>query len=552
MKRIRLLIFTLIHVRPIQIFYRIYYRFYKLRIRPLDEPCQRKILTSWAGAMFFAPFSNDGESFIFLNKKGDLHKGWNDRAHTQLWLYKLHYLDDLNSKGCESKVEIHRRLIERWIADNPPFRGVGWEPYCLSLRIVNLIKWLARQGELTPNNGILKSLVLQADALTQQLEFHVLANHLFANAKALVFSGVFIGGKQGDAWLKSGLKLLDSELDEQFMEDGGHYERSPMYHAVLLWDVCDLLQLAEHTQLTCLTQRRVALQSVLKNGMHWLRKMVHPDGDISFFNDSTFGVAPRLEDLERYCLQLGIIFREKTVKFDNWSATRLKNSGYIILERGSCHKALLNIAEIGPAYQPGHAHADTLSFELSLFGQRLFVNSGISMYGTELERERQRGTSAHNTVEVDNENSSEIWSGFRVARRARPVHLSTTKKNKAIQVTASHDGYVRLPGKVLTERSWSFEQDVIEVYDRLTGDWSSAVSRFYCHPSIMVNQINSREVRLTLPQGQTVIFSVTGSSKLRLSERAWYPGFGISVRNYCIEVPLCGPQLLSRIMFVSH
>ena len=57
--------------------------------------------------------------------------------------------------------------------------------------------------------------------------------------------------------------------------------------------------------------------------------------------------------------------------------------------------AILDVAEVGPSYQPGHAHADTLSFELSLYGQRVLVNSGTSQYGNDAERYRQRSTGAH-------------------------------------------------------------------------------------------------------------------------------------------------------------
>ena len=63
-------------------------------------------------------------------------------------------------------------------------------------------------------------------------------------------------------------------------------------------------------------------------------------------------------------------------------------------------------------------HADNLSFEWSLGEQRVLVNSGTSLYGVSSERHRQRKTKSHNTVEIDGFDSSEIWSGFRVARRA--------------------------------------------------------------------------------------------------------------------------------------
>src|SRR6185295_1096925 len=103
-------------------------------------------------------------------------------------------------------------------------------------------------------------------------------------------------------------------------------------------------------------------------------------------------------------------------------------------------------ASVGPSYQPGHAHADTLSFELSLHGRRVLVNSGTSEYGTGPERQRQRSTAAHNTVVIDGQDSSEVWGGFRVARRAHCQWLATSR-TPAPSIEAVHDGYLRLPGR---------------------------------------------------------------------------------------------------------
>ena len=61
------------------------------------------------------------------------------------------------------------------------------------------------------------------------------------------------------------------------------------------------------------------------------------------------------------------------------------------------YQVILDVAEIGPIYQPGHSHADTLSFELAK-GQKLIVNSGISSY--ENRCYLQRSTKLHSTVEI--------------------------------------------------------------------------------------------------------------------------------------------------------
>ena len=63
--------------------------------------------------------------------------------------------------------------------------------------------------------------------------------------------------------------------------------------------------------------------------------------------------------------------------------------------------AIGDIGNVGPDYIPGHAHADTLSFEMSVFDMRFIVNSGTSVYGLGAERLRQRGTAAHSTVVID-------------------------------------------------------------------------------------------------------------------------------------------------------
>ena len=49
----------------------------------------------------------------------------------------------------------------------------------------------------------------------------------------------------------------------------------------------------------------------------------------------------------------------------------LKDSGYVVLKNTSAH-ALLDVGKLGKDFLLGHAHADSLSFELSLFKRRYF------------------------------------------------------------------------------------------------------------------------------------------------------------------------------------
>src|SRR5262249_13815017 len=145
----------------------------------------------------------------------------------KLWRYNLHYFDDLNAYDAAQRQEWHCSLLSQWVCENTPGFGTGWEPYPTSLRMVNWIKWVLTGNRLPAE--CIQSLAVQARWLSQRLEIHLLGNHLLANAKALLFAGIFFDGAEADEWLVRGLRILEREVAEQVLPDGGHIERSPMY-----------------------------------------------------------------------------------------------------------------------------------------------------------------------------------------------------------------------------------------------------------------------------------------------------------------------------------
>ena len=137
--------------------------------------------------------------------------------------------------------------------------------------------------------------------------------------------------------------------------------------------------------------------------------MTHPDNEIAFFNDSTFSICPRFDELKEYknCITKEQFQEEiKNISY-------MSDSGYISLQT-DLGKMIIDVGNIGIDYNPGHAHADSLSFELSINSKRFFVNSGTSTYSRSKLRNFQRSTKAHNTIEVNHTNSSDVWDIFRV------------------------------------------------------------------------------------------------------------------------------------------
>ncbi|MCX6545085.1 MAG: alginate lyase family protein [Acidobacteria bacterium] len=539
---------TLRYLKPVQFYGRMQLCVVRPRVDLRAAPPLRMLCgRDWVTPAHRSPNLLGPERFCFLNETHDLaDHGWDDPALEKLWLYNLHYFGDLNASGASARSKWHRALLVRWVLENPPTVGTGWESYPTSLRIVNWIKW-ALNGNVLPSECV-QSLAVQVRWLSRRLEFHLLGNHLFSNAKALVFAGLFFDGPEADAWLARGVCILEKEVREQILSDGGQFERSTMYHALALEDILDLCNVTTVFTEAIPARWHAALadwRERVDPMRDWLAVMSHPDCEISYFNDSAMGIAPASSELQRYAADLGRSSRPAPRR----GITHLAASGYIRVEQGGA-VAMLDVGRIGPDYIPGHAHADTLSFELSLFGQRVFVNSGTSCYGQSAERSRQRGTSAHNTVVVDGQDSSEMWAGFRVARRARPVGLEIETDGN-IAVRCAHDGYRRLPGKVDHLRHWSFRENTLEVDDRIVGSCEHAEARFHLHPSIRlakqcVTSSGSAETTLLLPQGQRVRLHVEGG-RLREEAASWHPEFGRSEPSVCLVVELTCAMLRTSL-----
>ncbi|MGF1876775.1 heparinase II/III family protein [Photobacterium frigidiphilum] len=522
MNKLSTFFYTIKYLKFIQLWDRVKRKFTRPKNRGVSYTIANCKNSMQRYELITSSYKCDG-SFCFLNKRDHI-SDWNDSSKDKLWLYNLHYFDDLNHSVASSRTELHIDLIDSWISENPYMKGNGWEPYTISVRTVNWIKWF--NTLFIPKNEWLDSLALQVSALECQLEYHLLGNHLFSNGKALVFAGCYFSGDSADKWLRKGLSILEKEIPEQILDDGGNFELSPMYHNIILSDMLDLYNLSNAYPESISNSTKCYWLSVIEKMFFWSELMKHQDGEVSFFNDSAIGISPTISDLKGYAILLDIkSFNKKVCKL-----CHLVDSGYIIIQ-DDASKLILDVAKVGPDYIPGHAHADTLSFEMSIEGHRVFVNSGTSVYGVSDERLRQRKTESHNTVVVDGKDSSEVWSGFRVARRAYPSNPVITDKDGVISVECSHDGYVRLPGKVTHARKWQLQHGGLTISDHLSGSFISAEAHYHLHPDIRIEEADSDgQVTLHLPSGSQYTISAEGAD-IKVLDTTWHPEFGLSIAN---------------------
>jgi len=439
---------------------------------------------------------------------------WSAPGLSKLWLYNLNYFDFLNADlGAPQQCFHLRRALDvarDWCVRNATGREVGWESFPLSLRIVNWLKFLIRNAQRAEALGegktlqtLLASLRIQTLALEARLETHLLANHLLKNIKALMFAGALLEAPESARWWGKGEKLLWRELAEQILPDGGHFERAPMYHGEVLEDLLDLAVLAVACGRAGNGAQR--LSPCVTRMANFLRCVLHPDGEIPLFNDSAMGVAAaprellmRAEGSIEVADRKGFPYSLK----DRTEVTVLRESGYgVIRDPGSRSCLIFDCGPLGPDYQPGHGHCDLLSYELSLHGQRVVVDTGVSTYERGAERLYERSTAAHNTLRIDGEEQAEIWASFRVGRRPRVGDLEGGEikglhfvrgRNYAFQ----RRGVIHSRAVVLTPgKGWV-------IIDSLRGKGNHLVESFiHFHPAVAVEIVNNPAGNSPRPEG---------------------------------------------------
>ncbi len=476
----------------------------------------------------------DYQSFIFLSELNNIvEAGWDNPSISKLWRYNLHYFEYLLQNNSNEKHLVSQtQIIENWIDNNHFGRGTGWEPYPTSLRIINWTKWHWKTNLLSERGKL--SLWNQVRHLESRPEYHLLGNHLFINAKALLYACAFFKLNEETRIYKTAISIIIEEINEQFLEDGAHFELSPMYHSLAMEDLLDLISISD--QLPFNFPKEV-IKEKFQKGMQWLQTMIYNNEELAHFNDCANGIAPKFSKLVNYASELGIVVLNLSVPKFSYH----KSSGFVVFKDNSSH-LIADIGKIGPDYLPGHAHADTLSFELAIKGHRVIVNSGTSVYGSSTERLRQRGTSAHSTVQIDNKDSSEVWSGFRVANRAFPFDINVNFSTDGfVSFSASHDGYKRILTCPIHKREFVYSNSSWQINDQISGSGNHVVSRYFIHPDIDITKAE-QEFLLSKDGEPIVKLSFELPHDAVICESTYNDKFGSSINNKYIQITGKSPQ----------
>lgn len=404
-------------------------------------------------ARFDAEALLDGEFLLISERRKVDLDTWDAPDVSHLWSFNLHYFEwgvalaaRWRVTGDGRYLDCFKRLVSSWISACPYPEGDAWHPYTISLRLVNWLVAADLFGGALEEDGeffaaMRESMYRQYRHLLANQEKHLRANHWWENLKTLAILSAAFGERDANAKV---MRLLEGQLEEQVLPDGVHFERSLMYHKLVLEGMLRVYaasgQLGFALPASFMPKAKAMLDAMasLERGM----------GKTPFFNDSADGVAKERAPLATACARLLGMGADDSI-------TAFPDAGYYKLYGGDV-AVMLDAGEPGPSYMLGHAHCDCLSFELSYRGEPVIVNSGTYAYQSEL-RPYFRSTAAHNACVVDGEEQLECWGEHRVARGYRLLGVAC--EGKSIRVT------IGLTSGRILRRSIGLDGGILRVAD---------------------------------------------------------------------------------------
>lgn len=490
---------------------------------------------------------------LLQNKITLLHEthtiDWNhwkiDGEPRHLWLFNLQYMEYLIPLALKYQETLNKKYYQliktvllTWIDNFQEKSGDAWQSYTISLRIPNIMIAcnLLKQTD-APVESLIKditpSIIEQYYFLASHTEKHLLGNHYFENIKCLLICSIALGQKEK---AHKYVKQLLAECREQILADGMHYERSFMYHKIVLEDLMRVVQAIHSTdyldeECNLFKQyigRMVRVESVFEQGLH--RTLL--------FNDAGNNVAKPTAPL----IQAGTRIDETLCEAD--APMQLADAGYyqykLLSERV---KIIIDCGTIGPDYIPGHAHCDCLSYELFLDGQPVLVNAGTYQYQDAL-RSYYRSTKAHNTLILDGVEQSQCWGEHRVAKRITKVTAVAQERKFAGTFTDQKGNQLR--------REFHLEEGCIRVTDSQIHSPHGKISSWIHLPPNSRVDWNAEQKAYQISNlnwNMDVLIYVKDNETCKLMEYPYAPDFGKKTDSTAIEMQ--GEQIEYKIKFTE-
>ncbi|HEY9634137.1 MAG TPA: alginate lyase family protein [Coleofasciculaceae cyanobacterium] len=524
----------------------------------------------------FAP-PQETYTLTFLNQSRELNFPitWNSPDYPRLWQFNLHYFDGVRevlSKAYQQdeidKLSLSqlKHFISDWIAANPLCSFDGWHPYTTSLRIVNWT-FVTRAFPILAEPEVIDSLWTQVQYLHRNKEYFAGGNHLLENLRALIIGGLNFDHPMAEAIVRVALNQLIEQLTIQILPDGGHYERSPMYHLIVLNLIAESVVCIQSAGWSVPATLLAPLQCMLQ----FAQGIRLSNGAYPLWNDAAYNIINPLDEVVSWVSQLlkqplmhsTDALHERLLTAAGISpvastppalpssiSSSFPDSGYYILRHPNGLELAFDCAPPCPNELPPHAHADCLTIDLYFKGQPLIVDTGTSQYSGGSIRSHERSTLAHNTIALAkpvrtlkrktlvNQDQSEIWGSFRVGRKAQPFAVQSGQAEGWQWVQAAHDGYAQSPLNAIHQRWVGLGTEEIVILDCLnTAIATQYTSSFHVAPGLDLSYHQDRLeycCQLEATSLHIKILGLTPNDEVKWlnadTSNSWYaPEFGLRI-----------------------
>ncbi|MEM6484488.1 MAG: alginate lyase family protein [Pseudomonadota bacterium] len=482
---------------------------------------------------------------------GDVKYLWEINRHRELlWLAQAWHLsdDEIYLKGVAE-------LLTSWFEQSPYPLGINWTSSLEhSVRLINWAgAWSLIGGDQSPlfvgeDGAKLRTRWLAS--IYQHL--HFIAGHfsLYSSANNHLvgeYAGLLVGTTvwplwpKCDRWQRIAKDGLEREIHRQIFADGFNREQAVWYHH----EVAELFLIAALVTQSAGGEFSRAYWGQVEAMIDALALLVDCNGQVPALGDADDAVYLELgleADVYRNLLATGAVLFDRAdlgklantmpdrVKwllghraagnFENLSRSKERDSalpalpeaGYFLLGKRFQEpdevRVLLDAGELGFLSIAAHGHADALALLLSVAGREILVDPGTYTYNSEPEwRSYFRGTAAHNTVQVDNQDQSVQAGSFIWLAHAEAHCIEHRQIGRQQLWKGEHSGYCRLKDPVVHSRTVVYDQetDSIEVTDELScSDTHSVAIHWHVggkcdvHRRFDVWHIESGAVRATL------------------------------------------------------
>jgi uncharacterized heparinase superfamily protein len=473
--------------------------------------------------------------FTFLNRPIKFEDGidWDHELlddYPILWRLKLQSFEHLEwlTLGYESPTtapavgETVSRQLRSWVAANSigeqNYLRRSWIPHAVSMRILNWSRyaaWAEQVPRIAVPDQLYREIYRNALFLSNHIEHEVDGNHLVENAIALLIAGVLFRD-HGTGWTEKGLALLEQVGIQQFLGDGGHFERSPMYHVMVLRRYVTAYDLLSGS-----TTGLGEIERIAKEALGFLMAITSPDGVIPLLNDSVHWEQISAQTCLAYA-------RACSLEPRRIDLARSDGSGYRMLTCGGS-TVLIDVGEPGPAHLPGHSHNDQLSVLLWCDGLPVLSDTGVYDYGDNPRRRYARSVRAHNTAQYDDVEPIPIGGSYLMGKRAN-VDVDT-RDDDTVRATCERPispKYTHYRTLTATTKGW-------QLTDRIDSERAADTTlRYHFHPAI---ELVADGGFVAHHEGTPVArFDVSGVSDQTLTTSPYFAQYGTEVNRASIEI----------------